>query len=176
MDRHSEIRVRLLNITQGWHLVNYQIHDRETKFNETGSRIGETPNLLITIEKYLNGYSNAQFIVNAPADIEFLLAECERLWSELALTTEIKDGYNQLFPKYNELLAENKRLESIIGKLMMRSGIKQTLDEYCDAKYTELQKQIEQMRNCWNCIRRHGRHKECYPCDDFENWVWEANK
>lgn len=48
-----------------WYLVNdNQIHDKETKFNDCGTRIGETPNL-IAVEKCPNGFANSTFIVAA---------------------------------------------------------------------------------------------------------------
>jgi hypothetical protein len=69
------IRERAEKATPGpWYLVNSnQIHDRETKFNDYGVRIGETPNL-IAVEKHPNGSFNTQFIAHARQDIPALLA------------------------------------------------------------------------------------------------------
>lgn len=78
--RLAEIRERAEQATAGpWYLVNdNQIHDRETKFNEYGVRIGETPNL-IAVEKWPNGPANTQFIAHSRQDIPELLEYIEEL-------------------------------------------------------------------------------------------------
>lgn len=85
--RLQEVRDRASKITPApWHLVNgNEIHDRETKFNDNGGRIGETPNL-VAIEKFPNGSANADFIANSPADIQFLLDALEQAQKETRIT------------------------------------------------------------------------------------------
>ena len=81
--RLQEIRDRAEKATEGpWCLVsNNQIHDRETKFNNCGVRIGETPNL-IAVEKCPNGSENAEFIAHARQDIPYLLDALQQAQEE----------------------------------------------------------------------------------------------
>lgn len=52
-----------------WFFVNgNEIHDRETKYNENGARIGDTPNLIATIEEapFWNSSQHGRLIASAP--------------------------------------------------------------------------------------------------------------
>ena len=58
-----------------------EIHDRETRFDERGIRIGSTANGIATID-CTNVENNRQFIVHARKDVPALLAEVRQLCAE----------------------------------------------------------------------------------------------
>lgn len=44
----------------------YEIHDRETRFDDTGARIGSTPNRIAIVDSVFNVEGDARLIAAAP--------------------------------------------------------------------------------------------------------------
>ena len=79
----NEIEARVNAATPGpWIAANRdEIHDKETRFDEHGARIGATANGIATMD-CTNVENNRQFIVHARKDVPALLAEVRQLRAE----------------------------------------------------------------------------------------------
>lgn len=120
--RLAEIRERAERATAGpWYLVNdNKIHERETKFNEYGVRIGETPNL-IAVEKWPNGPANTQFIVHSRQDIPELLEYIEELQGAIRQLVDSKSEI-KLSGGVPTIVTINTQLFDNLNKLIGGSG------------------------------------------------------
>jgi hypothetical protein len=83
-----------------WFLKNgNEIHDKETLFNKSGSRIGNTPNLIAIVD-YFNTEANARLIASAPELLE-ALRELEQL-----VSAHIPEEADQWCKKAREIIAK----------------------------------------------------------------------
>lgn len=117
-DRIAEIRARLDAATPGpW------VHDPDMPKNVysndiTGSRIAEVRNL--TLDPHMRGrdVQTASLIANAPSDLDYMIAELERITANADKLTDenvcLDSGVGVLSDEIDSLREENARLRSAL--------------------------------------------------------------
>jgi hypothetical protein len=70
IDNKHETKQNASHTPGPWFLQNgNEIHDKDTRFDESSARIGETPNLIATVD-FFNTEANGRLIVAAPELLE----------------------------------------------------------------------------------------------------------